>query len=252
MFKRISPNRIGQELIKGLTGKNPERGIALFQDIGFLNNFLPEVEALVGVEQNEHHLEGCAFTHTLMVLASLPENPSPSLAVAALLHDTGKALTQEPSPTGKGYTFHGHEEVSTRIAEQVFRRLHLSAEGADLEEVLFLVENHMRVRRIPEMKRTKQVALFRSPFFPNLLLLLEADDRGSLPTRDTFTAVKALYEAFLAEGDVSPKVRGITGHMVMERLNLSPGPEVGRILRRMDDLLQDNPSLSIEDLFSLL
>lgn len=252
----ISNERIGMELVGMLTGPNPDQAIRQLQELGMLKRILPEVEALIGLPHGFHHNEGCPFEHTMLVLANLPPSPSPSLAVAALLHDTGKAQTIQTQPDGSA-SFHGHEDASTLIATQVFRRLHLGfskadQEQADLNRVEFLVQNHMRVRLIPGMRPGKRKELFRNPGFPELLQLLRADDLGKLPVIDSFTLVGRLYEVFQATPDTTPKSRGINGHRVMEVLGLAPGPEVKRILEVFDEELADNPFLTEDELFAMV
>ena len=64
---------------------------------------VPEVEALRGVEQNEHHQEGDALEHTKMVVSNaMILSGDVRVVVAALLHDIGKAQTQTPHPTKPG------------------------------------------------------------------------------------------------------------------------------------------------------
>lgn len=234
-----------KEMASMLVNSNRSEAVRTLQAVGFLQVLFPEVSALVGVEQGNLHQEGDAFEHTCLVLSAL-QDPSVTLAFAALLHDTGKVETQ--AAKGEGFSFHKHEEVSVRLAEEAFNRLRLSVAGVEKERLLFLVENHMRVRRLPEMKASKQVALFRSPFFPELLALLKADDMGSLPVRDSHSKVEALYASYLAQGDLSPKVLGLDGGTLMRELNLRPGPLVGQLKRHLDEVLQENPGMDREGL----
>lgn len=249
----ISNERIGMELMGMLLGPNPDQAIRQLQELGMLRWILPELDQLIGLDHGPHHQEGDPFQHTLLVLKNLPPDPSPSLALAALFHDLGKAKTAEMID-GK-QTFHGHEDVSTELAGDIFRRLHLgfSKPGqapADLNRVQFLVQNHMRIRMIPGMRQGKQKELFRHPGFPELLQLLRADDLGKIPFEDTFTQVEALFHSFQAVPDVSPKSRGINGHRVMEVLGLAPGPLVREILDMFDEALAENSSLTEDELFA--
>lgn len=254
-MRGIPPERVGMELVKMLD--MPSRGAAmrLMLDTGMLKEALPEVARLQGMPHGKHHQEGDPLEHTFRVLEALPDKVSPSLAFAALMHDTGKFDTLTPKPDG-GYSFHGHEDFSSVHAEVVYRRLALGMQELDgvqanLNDVKFLVENHMRVRNLPGMRKGKQKELFRNPLFPDLLILLEADDKGKLPFDDTHTAVKAMYAEFLATPDVTPKSRGIDGRRVMEVLGLKPGPKVGEILAFFDEVLADHPDSTEEDLFFL-
>ena len=60
------------------------------------------------------------------------------LALAALLHDVGKPRTVGRTPDR--YTFHDHEHVGRRLAEEICLRLKLS--NAERERIAWLVEKH--------------------------------------------------------------------------------------------------------------
>lgn len=146
----ISAERITEELKKILLSPDPKRGIFLLQDSGLLQYFLPELSSLdisgAGHKNN--------FIHSIKVLENLVKrDPTSSvwLRLAALLHDIGKGPTERSDGQG-GWTYHGHEDVGTRMIEDIFRRLKLPL-GTELEYVKKLVEMHMR----PSMISTKVI-----------------------------------------------------------------------------------------------
>ena len=90
---RVSPERIREELVRILTERGARRGSELLDVSGLLNDILPEVAAMKGVEQpREFHPEGDVWTHTLMMLDGL-KAPTATLALGVLLHDVGKPGT---------------------------------------------------------------------------------------------------------------------------------------------------------------
>src|SRR3984893_6779551 len=86
---RVSPERVRDELVRILTEGSARRGLELLDASGVLNDILPEVAAMKGVEQPpEFHPEGDVWTHTLQMLEGL-QSPTVALALGVLLHDVG-------------------------------------------------------------------------------------------------------------------------------------------------------------------
>src|SRR5260370_528903 len=90
---QVSCERIREELTRILTEGGARRGFELLYELGLLQEVLPEVVKLRGVEQPpEFHPEGDVWIHTMMLLEKLPTVPyedrgSATLAWWALLHD---------------------------------------------------------------------------------------------------------------------------------------------------------------------
>lgn len=246
----MKPDRIRMELEK-MANQNFGKAMRLMYEYGFLQKILPCVSNLEGVEQNSHHQEGDVLEHTFLVCENVPEGSDFTVYMAALLHDTGKLATQKVS--GNGYSFHGHEYVSGEIAKNVCNFLKFSNEEKD--EIVYLVQNHMRVKRIDEMKRSKKVEIFESPYFLNLLTLTEADEMGRLPNGNNHEIIAGEYIAYLQKRKDSPakgidikSELGISGDVLMGVLGVGPGPVVGRILGALNEAYQDDPTLTREDL----
>src|SRR5712691_787151 len=99
---QISAERLREELTKLLTEGAARRGFELLDETGLLEQVLPEVSPMKGVEQPpQFHPEGDVWIHTCLMLEMLPPGCSPTLAWGALLHDVGKPPTFVPeSVTG--------------------------------------------------------------------------------------------------------------------------------------------------------
>lgn len=101
-----------------------------------------------GAKQNpEWHPEGNTLKHILIVLKRAyhfyPDDPN--MIMAALFHDLGKMETYDINPkTGKP-TAYGHENVSTMYVNK-FKDWISSFDGTDIEEIKYLVSNHMKVK----------------------------------------------------------------------------------------------------------
>ena len=104
-----------------------------------------------GVEQPpEFHPEGDVWTHTLMMLEGLRPSLRRRWRWERLLHDVGKPPTFRVADRIR---FDGHVEVGVRIAREILTRLRFSQrrDRADLA----LVENHMRFKDVPQMRRAR-------------------------------------------------------------------------------------------------
>ena len=161
---------------------------------GLLQQVLPEISAMKGVEQPpEFHPEGDVFVHTLLLLDNLP-NPCPlTLAWGALLHDVGKPATFRVAPDR--IRFDNHVEVGVKMAEEICRRLRFSND--DTEQILALVENHMRFGHVGRMKESTLKRFLRLPEFDQHLALHRADCLASHRNLSTYEFLQQKRARFL-------------------------------------------------------
>jgi poly(A) polymerase len=168
----VSRERVRDELTRMLTEGHARRAFLLLDESGLLPEVLPEISAMKGVEQPpQFHPEGDVFVHTLLLLESLPALCSPALAWGALLHDVGKPATFRVAPDR--IRFDGHVEVGVKMAQEICRRLHFSTD--DTEQVLALIDNHMRFGHATRMKESTLKKFLRMPHFDEHLALHRAD-----------------------------------------------------------------------------
>lgn len=147
---QVSAERIRDEILRLLAAPGRGDGVRMLRESGLLAPILPEIAATEGVPQPpEFHPEGDVFTHTVMAIENL-RDPSPVLALATLLHDIGKPPTLEHADRIR---FNRHDEVGTRMAEEVCRRLRLSND--DTARVCALVREHIRIKDLPKMRPAK-------------------------------------------------------------------------------------------------
>ena len=136
------------------------RGFELLDASGMLLDLLPEVAAMKGVAQPpEYHPEGDVWQHTLLLLEQLCQ-PTPTLALAALLHDVGKPATFRVADRIR---FDGHVEEGVRLARLILTRLRFSRE--EIEQVEALIDNHMRFKDVGRMKESTLKRFLRLPAF---------------------------------------------------------------------------------------
>jgi poly(A) polymerase len=173
---QVSNERLRDELTKMLTEGRARRAFLLLDETGLLREVLPEISAMKGVEQPpQYHPEGDVFVHTLLLLQNLPHPCSATLAWGALLHDVGKPPTFRVAPDR--IRFDGHVEVGVKMAEDICRRLRFSND--DTEQVLALVNNHMRFADITRMKESTLKRFLRLPRFEEHLDMHRMDCQSS-------------------------------------------------------------------------
>jgi poly(A) polymerase len=225
----IAAERIGDEIVKILTEGAARRGFELLHETGLLQQVLPEIASMAGVEQpHDYHPEGDVLTHTLLLLAQLPAGVSETLALGALLHDVGK-----PPCVGENrgrITFYGHTKIGAEMAVAICQRLRRSR--ATWERVEYLVYNHLRLVQAPEMRLATLKRMLREEGFDELLALARLDALAS--NRDLqYVEFCTRRRAELAETEVRPP-RLLDGNDLLA-LGYPAGPLVGEILRTLEE-----------------
>ena len=124
-LKIISKERIATELNKIIMSPKPSIGFKLLEESNLLEQFFPELTDLKGIEVKDKLAHKDNFYHTLEVLDNIAgETDNLWLRWAAIMHDLGKKSTKR-FQKGHGWTFHGHEVISTRLVPKIFKRLKL-------------------------------------------------------------------------------------------------------------------------------
>jgi len=175
-INQVSQERVLNELSKMLTEGHARQAFLLLDETGLLHEVLPEIEAMKGVEQPpQFHPEGDVFVHTLLLLDKLPHPCPLTLAWGALLHDVGKPATFRVAPDR--IRFDGHVDVGVKIAEEICRRLRFSND--DTDQILVLIDNHMRFAHVQQMNESTFKRFVRMPRFDEHLQLHRMDCQSS-------------------------------------------------------------------------
>jgi len=229
---QVSPERLRDELTKMLTEGAARQAFELLDETWLLQQVLPEIGAMKGVEQPpQYHPEGDVWIHTRMMLEGLPQNASPTLAWGVLLHDVGKPPTfQSAAETGDRIRFNNHVEVGVRMAEAICRRLRFSNE--ETEQIVALVDNHMKFGAVEEMRASTLKKFVRLPRFEEHLTLHRLDCLSSHRHLDSYQFVCRFLEVTPPE-QVRPE-RLLTGDD-LQTMGFRPSPLFSRILRALED-----------------
>jgi tRNA nucleotidyltransferase (CCA-adding enzyme) len=184
----LVPERVWQELARGLMEQRPSRMLAVLRDCGALVRLLPEVDRLWGVAQRaDYHPEIDTGIHLMMVLDMSARLQAPlPVRFACLGHDLGKGNT----PAHVLPRHLGHEERSAQLLRGLCERWRVPRECRELADVV--AREHGNIHRSNEFGAAALLrllercdALRRPERFDELLLACESDARGRLGFDDT-------------------------------------------------------------------
>ena len=249
---RIAKERIRDELDKMLGSRKPSIGLRLMEQTGLLGLILPELAACRGIDQKGFHRFD-VLDHSFFSCDGAPGDRL-ILRWAALLHDTGKALTMAVDGDGC-ITFYRHEEHSARIVRSAMNRLRYSKEI--VESVAHLVLMHMfhyepswndaAVRRL--------IVRVGKGNLEDLLELRRADSYGmggiEAPPDLNASLAGRIAGILEQENALTLKDLAINGND-LAALGISKGPRMGIILQELFQTILDDPAMNDKDALSAL
>jgi poly(A) polymerase len=220
----VSAERIAEELRRLLVDPRRACGLDLLYELGLVEHVLPGVEQMKGLKQGPPAAPvGDLWDHVLRVLDLLGPSPSFPLALAALLHDVGKPRTVGRTP--ERYTFHSHEHVGARMANDLCLRLRLSNE--ERARTVWLVEKHQYLCDAPRLRPSKLKQVLGHPWVRDLLALHRADALAwGKPTDHVDYCERRLSEWSADDLDPDPL---LTGNDLL-KLGIPQGPLYKRLL----------------------
>lgn len=163
-----------------------------------------------------------------------------------LLHDVGKARTQSIDADGRIRFIH-HDEVGAELAGRLLTRMSFSNEA--IRRIRSIVSGHMR----PLFLATEERPPSRRTIYRYFRALHEAGlDVGLLTFADHLATydgigdasswnnllrvVDSLYSTYYNQhGQTIAPIRLIDGREIMTELGVSPGQEIGRLLRLLEE-----------------
>ncbi|MDP8938272.1 MAG: CCA tRNA nucleotidyltransferase [Actinomycetota bacterium] len=244
----VSVERIRDELDKLLVVETPGQGLWFLVHTKLAEEFLPELPALA-LEMDPVHHHKDVLAHTIAVVDKT--RPDKVLRLAALLHDIGKPKTRSFGPGG--VTFHHHEVVGARMAEERMRALHYPTE--EIAQVRRLVELHLRFHGFGTGwtdSAVRRYARDAGPLLDKLNELTRCDctTRNQAKARELARRMDQL-EARIAELEAQEELHRIRpeldGHQIMEHLGIGPGPLVGRAYAHLLEIRLDEGPLGEEE-----
>ena len=255
-LRRISAERIRDELIKLMVGEDPVTALRLLVDSGLADQFLPELPGL-RLEIDEHAQHKDVYEHTLTVVrnAVTHEDGEPDfvLRMAALMHDIGKPATKAVSPDGR-VSFHHHEVVGARMTRARMKELRFPKDVT--AQVAKLVALHLRFYGYGRGEWTdsavRRYAHDAGDLLPRLHKLVRSDcttrnRRKAAQLAADYDALEERIERLRAEEDLAKVRPDLDGNEIMKLLGIPPGPLVGEAWRHLKELRLERGPLPREE-----
>jgi len=235
----VSVERIHDELTRLLTSGHPRKGVEVLREGGLLAEVLPELEAMIGVEQSGWHCYD-VYDHTLH---ALDHTPTADLVtrLAVLLHDVGKPPTHAVAEDGR-HTFHDHPQVGAEMAEDILTRLRFS--GEEIRDVATLVRLHLRPIQYQHDTHgdaaVRRLIRAAGPLRARMLDVARADTLASaFPGTAGIDELAERMERLDRGGAVSRAAPPLDGETIMRVGGRGPGRWVGRVQDALREAMLD-------------
>jgi poly(A) polymerase/tRNA nucleotidyltransferase (CCA-adding enzyme) len=238
--KKVSMERVHDELVRMLESDKPSIGIELMRRSGLLSIHIPELELGIDVKQPKPFHKDDVYWHNLYTCDAVSKD-KPLLRLAALLHDISKPECKVED------TFYEHETKGVETTVKIMKRLKFSNEH--INYVSNIIKNHM----FNYTTEWSDAAIRR---FIRRVGLKDLDDLFELRVAD----IKAMGRTVEKGHPIGLRNRikkiikeqnalhtqdlKVNGNDVMKILGISPGPKVGEILNDLLEKVLDDPKLN--------
>lgn len=235
-------------LSAALLAEDPTEPLWRLISSGWAERIAPELPAL-RLEQDPIHRHKDVLAHTVAVTAKTP--PDLRLRLAALFHDIGKPATRSYEH-GK-VTFYQHEAVGAKITRKRLRALDYPDDVvADVAELVRLSGRFKGFSGGWSDAAVRRYARDAGHLLGHLNELVRCDctTRNRARAEELQHHVDELEERIkqLAEAERRAAERPVLdGHVVMERLGIGPGPEIGQALKFLLGLRREHPALTVAE-----
>lgn len=260
ILSSTSLERARDELVRLLSCPNASSGGRLLCDSGLMEVLVPEMKGwndVSGYDLLSHSMSVLSEADKLLNNISeetfpglsdklkeylLRQGPVPNPAIfrlAALFHDFGKAYTLARE-AGR-LRFIGHDAEGAKRIPEVLERLRFSRRNST--ELAAIVKNHHRVFMLASLKEKTYRA--KAHFFRAaggetgvmLLCLALIDARATRGGEDPelYQTVLEMLRFYYGEYVLKKPAPLMTGRQVMDAFHVPEGPEVGRVLRKLNE-----------------
>jgi len=265
----VSGERIADEVLKIFSYNNISSTLKEMQELIVLKEVFPSIEDNVGLIQNGYHLED-VFGHLLKCIEKIEDiekfidlyftdyktqifshlsKPMQGeyerftlLKLATFLHDISKSETRVVDSNGR-IRFYNHQRVGAEKVENICKNLKLSKKATNY--LIKIVEKHMRIPNLLSLEKITDRATYRlireaGDELIDLILLCYVDrvaDPGSLIEMDfEKKMIKYLHNLLYLKEKIKKQTKKplIRGDEIIEIFGLTPGPEIGGILKLVE------------------
>ena len=189
------------------------------------------------------HPEGHSLIHIKLVTNRLHNSYGDiNLNLSGFFHDLGKAETTKWDNTKQTWTAPGHEDVSSKFVIE-FKDWIIQM-GGDVDIVLYVVQNHMRIKYLNEIRLPNKITFVEHPYFDYLLKFNSADFGGcSLDVKKIMDTTKlniqiSDYKKTIEENKIIAS--RFNGNMIMVKYPNLTGVELGNTINKFKNYIKDN------------
>ena len=271
--RKISKERIKDEIVKMLKGPNPLVAINLLKQTGLFEDII--TEAIKGskfesklmnldMNQNNPNHDLTLWDHTVEVIKNVinqyPNSDDEKRVVmilSALMHDLGKLYSDVQTTKDNRTQYIGHENESSLLSQLILK--YLKFENTLIEEVAKITESHMVPHSLLNSNQTTLRRFIRNMSEKSLNWLdvlnhaiSDAYSKGKIVDQATINDYNQLKQK-LEEAYQSMKVEKkkvipvLNGFEIMKLLNVKPGPIISTVNEYLKELQDENPNVTKEE-----
>lgn len=270
----IPKELLKKELDKIINITNPKTFLETLDKLNLLENIFPEIKSLEKCEQGApYHMEGNVLIHTKMVCENIPDNSDLILKWAAIFHDIGKPETRklETKDNVEKTSFINHDNIGASKTKSILKLSKFSKK--EIQEITWIIENHIKIfmqmfdiieKGDDEISKQKCINIIKKLIHSysekqvaRLMALTCADSKSSIYQNGNYHTkyLNKIFEFFdLTKKEIQNDMRlGINiskivdGKIIIEKLNITPGKNLGIIKQQIIDELSDQKFNSLEE-----
>lgn len=250
-LKKISAERIQVELVKLIVSSHPEH-MRLLYETGITKIILPQFDRMMETQQNNPHHCYSVGEHSIKAMKEIRADKA--LRLTMLFHDMGKPDTKTTDEQGIDH-FHGHASLSQKYAEKALKKLKFDNETLSTVSKLTYWHDY----KIQTNKKGVRRALNKigEPLFLRLLEVKKADTMAQSSYKreqklEEIKQIREIYEQIKKEGECFQlKDLAVTGQDLIT-LGMKPGPEIGKMLNKLLDIVIDDPKKNKKETLLLI
>jgi len=212
---------------------------------------IPELASQIEVPAGPeiHHPEKNQLLHTSLVFEQAKKlSDDPMVWFAALLHDLGKSYTDKAIWPKQ----HGHEELGVPYVERVSNLLGVTPEWKEFAKLV--AENHLNCHRAKELSPKTLRKLFElfnndKEKFMAYVTTCEADAYGrhggyaNQPYAQK-DYMQQKWDEGIELNKQKPSTLAVSGDDLMREFGLTPGAELGKIIKAIKEAVANNPDMN--------
>lgn len=249
-IKRVSCERIRDELIKLFMCNTPMLGFIMLEYTGLLEFIMPELRLGIGMKQTQAHAYD-VWGHLLRSMqCAADKNMNLDLRIASLLHDVAKPHTARWNSKKQENSFHGHEVVGEKVSREILNRLKFQQK--QVEKITKLIRWHMFFSDPDQITLSAVRRMIANVGRENIwdLMDLRICDRigTGRPKEDPYRLRKyhAMIEDCLRD-PIDLSMLKIDGKKIMEVTHETPGPRLGLYLNALMGMVLEDPTQNTEE-----